>query len=377
MNSVYDVIVVGAGPAGSMAAYVAAKLGLKVLVIDRFRFPRVKPCGGGLTQKSVTLLRAMGIDPEPTIRGSCNNVIITNYAGSFLLTDKEPIISVVSRDEFDNYLLTNALNEGVDYLVDRVIKVNVSNDRAIVTGLNDVYVGNYVIAADGANSVIARQIGNDIRKDTAIAFMSIARGDFLNDLCIIDMTRIRWGYSWVFPRSNNEYDVGIGSIYWGNYRTQLTRYINELGMREGVILGHPIPIKPRDTLTSKRVVLVGDAGGFADPTTGEGIFYAMYTGVLAALASRRSINPVEFVPKYLGLIKPLIKNLSLAYYLSLSVYGIDNLIMGRAGLSAFSNTGSLIKNVMSGRTWYQQAIKSIIKYSLIKGPQTILKKALR
>ena len=377
MNNVYDAIVVGAGPAGSMAAYVAAKLGLKVLVIDRFRFPRVKPCGGGLTQKSVTLLRAMGINPEPAIRDSCNKVIITNYAGSFLLTDKEPIISVVSRDEFDNYLLTNALNEGVDYLVDRVIKVNVSNDRAVVTGLNDVYVGNYVIAADGANSIIARQIGNDIRKDTAIAFMSIARGDFLNDLCIIDMTRIRWGYSWVFPRSNNEYDVGIGSIHWGNYRTQLTRYINELGMREGVILGHPIPIRPRDILTSKRVVLVGDAGGFADPTTGEGIFYAMYTGVLAALALRRSINSVEFVSKYLRLTRPLIRNLSLAYYLSLSVYGIDNLVMGRAGLSAFSSTGSLIKNVMSGRTWYQQAIKSIIKYSLIKGPQTILKKALR
>ncbi len=377
MNNVYDAIVVGAGPAGSMAAYVAAKLGLKVLVIDRFRFPRVKPCGGGLTQKSVTLLRAMGINPEPAIRDSCNKVIITNYAGSFLLTDKEPIISVVSRDEFDNYLLTNALNEGVDYLVDRVIKVNVSNDRAVVTGLNDVYVGNYVIAADGANSIIARQIGNDIRKDTAIAFMSIARGDFLNDLCIIDMTRIRWGYSWVFPRSNNEYDVGIGSIHWGNYRTQLTRYINELGMREGVILGHPIPIRPRNILTSKRVVLVGDAGGFADPTTGEGIFYAMYTGVLAALALRRSINSVEFVSKYLRLTRPLIRNLSLAYYLSLSVYGIDNLVMGRAGLSAFSSTGSLIKNVMSGRTWYQQAIKSIIKYSLIKGPQTILKKALR
>jgi Dehydrogenases (flavoproteins) len=50
MSRAYDVVVVGAGPAGSMAAYVAAKLGLKVLIIDRFRFPRIKPCGGGLTQ---------------------------------------------------------------------------------------------------------------------------------------------------------------------------------------------------------------------------------------------------------------------------------------------------------------------------------------
>lgn len=214
MVSTYDVIVVGAGPSGSIAAYVATRLGLRVLVLDRFRFPRIKPCGGGLTQKSVALLRSLGIELNGVIRGRCRRVALINSAGSFLITDDEPIVNVVSRDEFDNYLLSNALEAGADYIVDRVVRVDVNNDRVNVIGVNNAYVGKYVIAADGANSIVAKQLGNNLRRDAAMAFMTIARGNYLDDLCVIDMTRIRWGYSWVFPRGGGEYDVGIGSIRW-------------------------------------------------------------------------------------------------------------------------------------------------------------------
>lgn len=378
MSRAYDVVVVGAGPAGSMAAYVAAKLGLKVLIIDRFRFPRVKPCGGGLTQKSIMLLQSVGIDPEPIIHNYCSKVVVVNNAGSFVITDSSPIISIVSRDEFDNYLLLRALDEGVDYVVDRVMRISYDEDSVKIFGINDTYIGKYVIASDGANSVIAKTLGNDIRANTAIAFMTIAHGNYFDDACILDMTRIKWGYSWVFPRGDGEYDVGMGSIHWGNYRTQLINYVNKLGLREGVVLGHPIPIKHRKILTTKRIVLTGDAGGFADPTTGEGIFYAMYTGALAALALRKSGGPQDFSRNYLNLVDPLIRNLSLAYYVSLGTYGIDNLIMGRLGMSAFSidGTGNLIKNVMSGRVWYSQVIKSMVKSSLIKGLTVIMRKTL-
>lgn len=70
MDIMYDAIIVGAGPAGSIAAYVASKLGFKVLIIDRFRFPRFKPCGGGLTQKSILLLRSLGLDLNGVVRMS-------------------------------------------------------------------------------------------------------------------------------------------------------------------------------------------------------------------------------------------------------------------------------------------------------------------
>ncbi|WP_054842850.1 hypothetical protein [Vulcanisaeta distributa] len=248
----------------------------------------------------MTLLKNLGIELNGVIRDACRRVVVINSAGSFLLTDNEPIISVVSRDEFDNYLLSNALKIGAEYLVDRVIRVNVHGEYVNVVGMNNTYTGRYVIAADGANSVIAKQLGNDIRRNTAMAFMTIAHGSYLNDACIIDMTRIKWGYSWVFPRGNGEYDVGIGSIHWGNYKTQLIKYIGELGLREGDVRGHPIPIRARDKLVSKRIALVGDAAGLADPTTGEGIFYAMYSGALAALALRHSSNPAEFANNYLG-----------------------------------------------------------------------------
>ncbi|MGC8606567.1 MAG: geranylgeranyl reductase family protein [Vulcanisaeta sp.] len=378
MGNTYDAIIVGAGPAGSMAAYVAARLGLRVLVIDRFRFPRMKPCGGGLTQKSVILLRSFGIDLNSVIRNTCNRVVIINNAGSFIITDNEPIISVVSRDEFDNYLLSNALEKGADYVNDRIIGINNGNDYVSVTGMNNSYIGKYVIAADGVNSIIAKSLGNNIRRNNAMAFMTIARGSYHNDLCIIDMTRMKWGYSWVFPRGDNEYDVGIGSIRWANYKTQLIKYVHDIGLREGAVLGHPIPIKPRENIISKRIALIGDAGGFADPTTGEGIFYAMYSGALAALALRYSSNPAEFANNYLGSIEPLIKNLSLAYYLSLGAYGVDHLVMGRLGISAFSmsNTKKLIKRIMRGNIWYYRVPASIIKFSLINGPKIILRKTL-
>ncbi|GAB6946660.1 geranylgeranyl reductase family protein [Vulcanisaeta sp. JCM 16161] len=375
MTNTYDVIVVGAGPSGSIAAYVAARLGLRVLVLDRFRFPRIKPCGGGLTQKSIALLRGLGIDLDGIIRDTCRRVVVINNAGSFLLTDNEPIISVVSRDEFDNYLLSNALEMGAEYAVDRVIRVDVHEDYVNVVGTDNTYTGKYVIAADGANSVIAKQLGNDIRRNTAMAFMTIARGDYLSDVCLIDMSRIKWGYSWVFPRGDEEYDAGIGSIHWGDYKAQLIKYVGDLGLRGGEIRGHPIPIKARDKLVSRRVALVGDAAGLADPTTGEGIFYAMYSGALAALTLRHSINPTEFMNNYLGVIKPLIKNLSIAYYLSLGTYGIDHLVMGRLGVSAFavSGTRNLVRKIMRGDTWYYQVPMSMVKFSVLKGPQLILR----
>lgn len=384
MVNTYDVIVVGAGPSGSIAAYVAARLGLRVLVIDRFRFPRIKPCGGGLTQKSVALLKGLGIELSGVVRDVCRKVAIINSAGSFLLTDNEPIISVVSRDEFDNYLLTKALEAGANYVVDRVVGVEVRNDYVNAIGMDNAYVGKYLIGADGANSIVAKQLGNDVRRGTAMAFMTVARGNGLNDnglndLCVIDMTRVKWGYSWVFPRGDGEYDVGIGSIRWGNYREPLIKYVHDVGLQESEIRGHPIPIRTRDRIASKRVVLVGDAAGLADPTSGEGIFYAMYSGALAALALKHSSNPTEFMSNYLGIINPLIKNLSLAYYLSLGTYGIDHLVMGRLGISAFSmpNTRNLIKRIMRGGTWYYQVPMSIIKFSILKGPQAILKGILR
>lgn len=377
MGRAYDLVIVGAGPAGSTAAYVAARLGLRVLIIDRFRFPRMKPCGGGLTQKSTLLLRGLGIDLNGMIKGECRRVAIINNAGSFVLTDNEPIISVVSRDEFDNLLLTSALEEGADYINDRIVSFSVGSDHINVIGINNTYIGKYVIAADGANSIIAKGLGNDIRRYNAIAYMSISHGNY-DDLCVIDMTRIKWGYSWVFPRGDNEYDVGIGSIRWSNYKAQLIKYASEVGLNAGVVLGHPIPIRPRKVLTSRRIVLIGDAGGFADPTTGEGIFYAMYTGTLAVLALRHSSNPSEFSRNYLSLIKPLIKNLSLAYYLSLSVYGIDHLAMGRLGVSAFSmpNTRGLIKRIMSGGAWYSQVPLSLLRFSITKAPREVIKRIL-
>ncbi len=362
-------VIVGAGPGGSTAALVASKLGLRVLLIDRFQFPRIKPCGGGLTPKTLALMRGLDIDPEPIIRNRCFKVALTNWAGTYLLSNHygdEALIGVTSREEFDNYLLNEALKHGVDFVKDRVTGIEETPSGVRVKGLSNEYLGSYVIGADGANSVVSRNIGND-RAGEALALMTIAHGgQHADDICLIDMTRIKWGYAWSFPRGRGEYDVGLGSLKWGNYREELRRYVKELSMSEGVIYGHPIPIKPRGRVVSKNVFLVGDAGGFADPTTGEGIFYAMYTGAWAALTIKKSklTNPTLV---YRDLVQPLIRNLRLAYGLSTTVYGLDTLVMSRyLGLTAFSYEGTrrLISRVMSGKSWYVDALKSLVKPSL-------------
>lgn len=366
----YDLVVVGAGPGGSTAAYVASRLGLKVLIVDRFNFPRHKPCGGGLTPKTITLMHSLNIDPEPIIRNECLNVALVNWAGTYIMNNydgREPLITVTSRDYFDHYLLKTSLSQGVEFVKDRIIGIEETQNGVIVKGLSNEYVGNYVIGADGANSIISQYIGNDIRRGRAIALMTIAHGNMPHDdVCVIDMTRIMWGYAWSFPRGRGEYDVGLGSLKWGNYREQLRNYVRELSLKEGIIYGHPIPIKPRRNIASKRVLLIGDAGGFADPTTGEGIFYAMYTGILAALAVGKS-RLMEPSLVYSDFIKPLINNLKLAYRLSLTIYGIDTLIMSNYfGITAFSYEGTLrlISRVMNGKSWYIDAFKSIMKPGL-------------
>ncbi len=109
----YDLIVVGSGPAGSSAALVAAKLGLKVLIMDKARHPRVKPCGGGLTPKTMQLLDWLGgVSVDDLILGECSTVYVSNYAGTFALRSKEPLISVTRREELDKRLFDEATARG-------------------------------------------------------------------------------------------------------------------------------------------------------------------------------------------------------------------------------------------------------------------------
>lgn len=357
----HDLIVIGAGPAGSTSSYIASLLGLKTLIIDFQEFPRFKPCGGGLTVKSLKLLESLDIDIDSIVEKYCKRVYLITYSGVYELVSSEPIITTVSREVFDKHLLQHALDQGVEFMLDKIVSIECRSDEVIVRGLRDIYRAKVLIGADGAFSITAKFLGNHVcMRDCAIAYMSYVEDSHI-DYAVLDFTRIKYGYAWIFPKRNS-LNIGVGSLRIENYTKVLIDYVSELNLKLRFVRGYPLPIKPRKIIAHKNIMLTGDAAGFVDPTTGEGIFNAMYSGLIAALCSYKALK-LNTKPSslYLELIKPLVRNLRLGMYLALGLYINDIQLLSRYfNYSIFSNT-NLTLSIVSGKVSYVNVIKRIMK----------------
>lgn len=352
-------IIIGSGPAGNTAAIVASRLGLRVTIIDKARHPRIKPCGGGLTPKTIALFKLLNLDPGEVIEHECREVLVVTYAGSYMLRFREPMIRVSRRERLDEYMFNEAINNGVEYVNDEVLRVKEDHGKVEVIGKEGVYEAEWVIGADGAPSRVGRSVGI-VPRANAVALMSISSGNLnLPDSCILDFTRIKWGYAWVFPLSGGDYDVGLGSAIKGRYTNALLNYIGELGLRPGKVMGHLIPYKAPPTVATRRVMLTGDALGLADPVTGEGIFQAMLSGALAALALKSS-NPSE---RYGQSILSYLNDKPYALAVAYLVYGADSQLLSRfLGLTGFSQAGvvGIIERATSGKLTYRDALMNMV-----------------
>lgn len=278
----YDVVVIGAGPAGGAAAIAAGRLGLKALVVDRFKPPREKPCGGGLTPRTWKMLERMGI--EYPWHGECAEVRVK--VADIRYTHRGEPIKVTRRPDFDKALLDQS---SAEFAVDKILRIEGS--RAV--GERGIYEGAVIIGADGANSAVARSLGlpPPSPKTHGIAFMSLAAGDF-GDACVIDFDFVHEeadgaGYAWAFPAGPHSVDVGLGVGWgpWRDLRAPLAKWAGSLGLRPGKILGHPLAMGVVKSLGEGNVLLAGEAAGLVDASTGEGIYYAVASGALAALAA--------------------------------------------------------------------------------------------
>jgi len=300
----FDVAVVGAGPAGATAARRLAMAGVSVVLLEKERLPRYKTCGGGLVYRGRC---ALDIDISPAIEAEIFLVRL-NMLDSGLKFDvryDQPIVTMVMRDRFDMLLSDAAVKAGVvlktgfavqsaDFLVDGIR----------LHGTGEPVCARCAIAADGANSHMARLAGwPPIRKlapalecelevdgDTHARFAGLARFDF-------DLPSN--GYSWVFPKKHH-LSVGVGLFggrKGGNLHHALRSYLGQLGLahasRENVH-GYVVPLIPREKgFVQKRVFLVGDAAGLADPVSAEGISPAIRSGEMAASALIDAAMDVE------------------------------------------------------------------------------------
>ena len=320
----YDLIIVGAGPSGSSAAYFNAKAGKRVLLLDKVSFPRDKVCGDGVTGKALTLLHEMGMGEEVNVvkKISSTGVIVVSPNQRSLSipihTPDDPISAFsIEREVMDNLIFETAkkavLESDGHVLFEAVTEPIVKDGVVIgVKTKQNSYYGSIIIGAGGYNCPISRFVlktNSTIKQDrshysSAIREywegMSGNNGDF--EIHFID--GILPGYFWIFPISETKVNIGVGMLLGDmdkqsvKLKEMLSYIVNDSYLSSRFKDATKIPKSqkgwmlplgsPRDSEHLPRknftngCLLVGDAASLIDPFTGEGIGNALVSGKLTA-----------------------------------------------------------------------------------------------
>jgi geranylgeranyl reductase family protein len=287
----WDVVVVGAGPAGAACA-AAARRGrpdARVLLLDRADFPRDKVCGDGIAPEAFDVLADLGIDTRALTEGypPVPRLRVRSPGGvEGERTTRRPSF-VVPREIFDGRLLAAALATGAEFRRHAVRRLDVRPDAVEIDGL---FRADVVVGADGAESVVRRAVGTRPNRPDQLA---VAIRGYAPELpgqagaLVLATTEQRWpAYAWSFPLGDGRANVGYGELVSaGPSRAELLGGLQRLlpGVAPGGLRAHRLPLSTgRRRQPDGRVLLAGDAASLINPLTGEGIFYAVLSGVLAA-----------------------------------------------------------------------------------------------
>jgi len=292
----YDVAVVGSGPAGATAARELALQGVSVALLEKECLPRHKVCGGGIAFRARAML---DFDISPVVRNECYSVTMSlaKSGVSFTSTRDQPIVSMVVRSEFDRLLVERACDAGAELREGCHVEAALFHDDAVElqTSQGGIRVG-CVIAADGATSTMARLAGWARLEELTPWLeceLSVSASEHrrFSDSARFDFAMPVNGYGWVFPKGDL-LGVGIGGSFRRDrkvdLRKELRAYLHGLHLslpEQQQAYGYVIPLMPRQGgFVRRRIFLVGDAAGLADPISAEGISAAIISGRLAAFA---------------------------------------------------------------------------------------------
>lgn len=328
MTAEFDLIVIGAGPAGASAAVTARRLGLSVALVDKARFPRDKLCGGGITGRcALHLDRVFGSLPEALF---LETRVVRLVAGARLLGEvaDAPPLRMTMRQGFDAALMARAVAAGAaDFTGVRIAGMTLEAGWVALAD-GRALRGRVLIGADGVNSAVGRALFGRAHDPARIGFgMEVEHRGPVAPVVELDLAAAEWGYGWAFPKPHGV-TLGVGGVAARNadMRGAMAGYLARHGVAADQVRmkGHFLPFG--DFLAEPgrgAVLLAGDAAGLVDPITGEGIGWAVHSGALAAEAAAEVLRagaPERALEMYRRRLAPVHRELDRARRLRAVVY---------------------------------------------------------
>ena len=381
----YDVIVIGAGVAGSSAAYELANAGLKALVLEKEKLPRYKTCGGGVILRAANLLQ-FDITPVVQKKVSLAEVFDHENRTKFIIKRDEPLINFVMRADLDNFILSQAREKRTTVYDQSEVKEIITSANGVeIKADNKIFLAKYAIASDGATGISMRlfKLNHNIIRVPAIESEVVVDDKTFNqfkETARFDFGFVPHGYGWVFPKKKH-LSVGVAFMRKVNQSIQkwFEKYLELLGMNQGKVLssqrhGYVIPlIKGKANCCAGRILIAGDNLGFVDPLTAEGISWAIKTGQLAASSIINYYNNhLKVVKKYKEDIENVYKEIKAAKFLSNVVYG--PLALRKFIFKHYGNRLSeLLTEVITEKKKYSEIVKNPINYLKLFRPAYFFK----
>ncbi len=304
----YDVIVVGAGPAGTTAGRHCANKGLNTLIIEKEKLPRYKSCGGFVSTRAISLLDFKIKDK--LIEKECYGIRL--HYGEHEIEAKKPyrLGILTSRDKFDMYLTEKSIDAGVELKDGEKVKsLDMRKSHVIIKTDKNTYKTSAVIGADGVNSMVAGYV-RPRYKPTELAISIEAEipakdediDDYIRNAVDMHFGISYMGYGWVFPKKEH-FSVGVGGLLseFKEPERIFTNFLKKLNFDTNVKFHtHLIPAGGYERETSSdRIILAGDAAGYVDSFFGEGIQYAINSGKIAANVIVNAHEKCDFSKKEL------------------------------------------------------------------------------
>jgi len=363
MAQSYDVIIVGGGPAGSTAASFLAQQGIKTIVVDKSHFPREKACGGGIPMK---VLRRFSYIKEFDVIDSYSyggKLSSPSYLHTASVLKKQPVIAMVQRNRFDNALLQYAQQSGAKSITGKkAVQISVHKKNVkILLDDGTVLYSDIVIGADGFTSSVAQQTGLYTHHQTSAICV-------YNEYTLSEQKIQQWftdnreihivlnpdtifGYGWVFPKKKSV-NIGIGELWKvgqkkrvRNLKQAYQKFLVTLKQQKlippelnpTIVHGGGLPLHACDQTVDDRVIVCGDAAGFVNPSSGEGIYYAIVSGEHAANVIANALSQGD----------PSKKGLSEYEHRWMHDFGRDLRLMERVTQKWFSHGETFVRRISS------------------------------